>query len=294
LNPEGFRDEFEPRSDVAMSTKYSIAPRARGPLSSTAPLVTVLVVAALACSSGADSRGHVGESCRARSDCDVGLVCIRNVCILDGLGLSATGKSCFLVECAENADCCANFVPDPNCGVYEAACNQNPTQCLSYFSLCQCNEACENERCVDRGAGCLIDDHCPFASEPHCVEGHCVACVEHGDCPGSNDRCVNGSCEAGCVDDEQCPLFYECTDSACVPSGCTSDRECIYLFSDARGVCRDARCALACRADFECDATQGEICVEGRCVFAGCTTDAECRVAFDAANEPTGVRAVCR
>jgi len=256
-------------------------------------LVAFAISLAAACHSS-PRLGLIGESCQSRSDCSGGLVCRRNVCVEDGLGLTATGKSCYLVECAETADCCKDFVPDPNCGVYESACNSNPSQCLSYFSLCTCTRTCDAERCVDRGAGCTVDAHCPFASEPYCSNGRCVACIEHGDCPEATDRCVDGACEPGCVDDEQCPLFYACTNGECAPSGCTSDRECVYLFSDSRGVCRDARCALACRSDFECEPSQGEVCVAGRCVFAGCATDAECRVALDAANEPAGVRAVCR
>ena len=61
--------------------------------------------------------GTAGESCRSRNDCGRDLACVRNTCVPGGLGLSATGRECYRVECTESADCCADFVPDANCAV---------------------------------------------------------------------------------------------------------------------------------------------------------------------------------
>src|SRR5690242_14871926 len=79
-----------------------------------------------------DTRGTAGESCRARNDCRTGLACVSGVCVPGGLDLSATGKSCYRVECGANADCCADFVPASGCDAYEAECLMDPTNCYAF------------------------------------------------------------------------------------------------------------------------------------------------------------------
>lgn len=256
-------------------------------------MVALPWVILLGCASSG-GRGTIGESCQSHGDCVASLVCVRQVCSPGGLGLSATGKQCYRVECSADADCCADFVPDANCDTYDADCQADPSLCLPYFSLCVCNVACQDQLCVDQGPGCVIDAHCGSASKPFCVSGACVECVQHADCPLATDRCVDNTCQTGCVDDSECPLFYACVDGACTYSGCTSDRECVFFFADSRGVCVDGGCSLTCSSDWECDVSNQEICSNGVCMFAGCSTDAECRVVLDLQNEPAGVTAVCQ
>lgn len=258
------------------------------------PIAIFWALLSSGCASNA-RQGNVGESCRARNDCSRDLACVRNTCVPGGLGLSATGRECYVVECSEDADCCSDFVPDSNCSVYEETCQSNPSLCLAFFSLCVCNRNCVDDQCYEDAPACTVDDHCAFASRPFCQSERCVACREHADCQGGSERCVEGACVAGCERDEQCSLLEACTEGTCVPRGCASDRECVLLLADGRSVCRDGGCAISCSEDWECDEAALEVCHEGSCVFAGCTTDAECRIVLDVANELSeNVRAECR
>lgn len=261
-------------------------------------LAYIAILHAVACAAGcaSDPRlGTTGESCRSRSDCARGLACVRNTCIPGGLGVTATGRECYRVECGEDADCCADFVPSANCDVYEANCDSNPTLCLAYYSLCVCNESCVSDQCFDDGPGCTVDDHCSSGSRPYCQAGSCVACREHADCGDGQERCVEGACETGCVTDDQCPLLHACDAGACVERGCDTDRECILLLADGRATCSDGECTITCQSDWECDESAREVCHQGACVFAGCESDAECRIVLEIENEQSdSVRAECR
>ena len=62
--------------------------------------------------------GGTGESCQAKNDCASDLSCIANICRKPELSLTRTPKSCFRVECANKADCCATFAPNVNCETY--------------------------------------------------------------------------------------------------------------------------------------------------------------------------------
>ncbi len=169
----------------------------------------------------------------------------------------------------------------------------DPTDCSLYNQLCICNEACENELCIDRGPGCTSDMECPQFTSPFCVASRCAQCREHGDCAES-DRCVEGRCEAGCEADEECPLLHTCSSGSCVESGCSSDRECAFVLGDGRARCVDSACMLSCSDDAECDIDRFEVCSSGQCVFAGCESDAECRAYLGLADTLSGAHAVCR
>ncbi len=239
-------------------------------------------------------RGGAGESCQARNDCAEGLACVRERCMPEGFGLEPTGKECFRVECAEKADCCADFLPDSNCALYEESCTADPSQCLAFLTLCQCNEECEDSLCVDRGPNCTVDANCAFVSTPFCEVGKCVACREHADCAFADERCVSGECIVPCVDDAECPLLYSCMAGSCVATGCASDRECSFYLGDGRASCREGVCEVPCSTDYECDQSAFEVCSDGVCVFAGCNTNAECRVVLGIESEDPGVTAECR
>lgn len=212
----------------------------------------------------------------------------------EGFGLEPTGKECFRIECAETAECCEGFVPDANCATYEAACSTDPGQCLSYFSLCQCNQRCEDSLCVDRGPRCTSDDHCAFVTTPYCIDQACVACREHADCPAAGARCLDGACVEPCTSDAECPLLYACEGGTCVEHGCDTDRECAFLLGDGRSVCREHECQVPCSVDLECDQASFEVCGDGACVFAGCSTSAECRIVLGVEGEDEPVTAECR
>jgi len=247
------------------------------------------------CSSDTEfQRGAVGESCRARNDCETGLACINETCVPGTPHLSVTGKACYRVECGNDAECCDDFVPASGCNTYEAACRANPNDCEAYRTLCQCNRSCVDERCVDRGPGCSSNAQCPSGSSPYCVQSRCVQCRDNGDCLGEGTRCIGGTCKAWCQTNENCPGLHSCQSGTCVPSGCTTNRECSFVLGDPRGRCVGGTCFVGCANDTECNATAFEVCHDGRCTFAGCENDTECRAYLGLSNTPGDVRAVCR
>lgn len=238
-------------------------------------------------------RGGVGESCRARDDCATGLACVAGVCTSVDDGAEPSAKSCYKVECSSKDDCCADFVPSPGCDQYEADCQADPAYCLTYRLLCECNRDCEEDLCVDTPPGCATSAECTSFLEPHCVEGRCRECAEHGDCPGETDRCIEGSCQAPCTINEHCPLLHACQSGECVEVGCTTDLECHFLLDEHRATCGpDGECLVPCLTTLEC--ADFHVCHQGSCVFVGCNTDEECRIYLGLAEELSDVRAVCR
>ena len=63
-----------------------------------------------------------GESCAASNECAEDLACVGGMCVAVTLGLERTTKSCELVECAADADCCSDFTPNANCDAYRQNC----------------------------------------------------------------------------------------------------------------------------------------------------------------------------
>ncbi len=248
---------------------------------------------AMSCSGDSFRRGKAGESCRARNDCETGLSCISEQCVPGPPLLSFTGKACFRIQCGNDADCCADFVPAAGCDVYERDCQANPNNCDAFRTLCQCRKTCSSELCVDPGPSCTTNANCPSSTTPYCVERRCVECREHGDCLDT-ERCVSGACEAACKTNENCPPLHACSNGLCVPSGCTSDRECAFVLDNPKGRCVNTACIIACANSNECNASAFEVCENGLCIFAGCQTDAECRAYLDLNNSPGNTQAVCR
>ncbi len=249
--------------------------------------------ALIAASCTAERLGGPGESCRARGDCAEGLACIRNACAPVGASFSVTGKECLLVECEGDADCCASFTPSPDCGFYEMRCTADPMDCAAFHQVCECNQECSAERCIDTGPACSRDEDCPSFSKPICNAGRCVECREHGDCPLEGDRCTEGACGAGCETVEDCPALHACAAGLCVVGTCATDRECAFVLGDARARCADGACLVACSDDLECDTAAFEVCHEERCTFVGCDNDTECRGLLSGVIDD-GEQAVCR
>jgi len=257
-------------------------------------LMGIIFLGLFGCRSADVERGGVGETCRARNDCERGLACLREVCVLDNSSLNATSKSCDRVECAAAGDCCTDFVPDSGCPDYDAACQANPDDCLAFETLCKCNRDCTDSLCVDTSPECIIDSHCPWFDRTLCVDRKCVECRSPADCSDSTNLCVSGACIPRCTSDSECPLLHTCVDSQCSPTGCTTDRECSFVLGTPDAVCDDHECAVACRSNTECDVGAFEVCRNERCVFVGCQTDAECRAYLDIENTDANVTAVCR
>jgi hypothetical protein len=239
-----------------------------------------------------------GESCQAKNDCAADLSCLMGVCRVVNLSLGRTAKSCYRVECATKEDCCASFVPNANCDVYQKNCETDPIFCNTYRSLCECSQDCMNELCVAAAPGCMSAGECTSQQTPYCVAGKCRQCDTDSACTGSGTQCVEGVCMAACTIDENCPLLHACKSGACVETGCTSDRECAFLTKNTLAVCHDAKCQVPCDVDSDCmgdKTTKGfETCEQGQCVFVGCDSDAECRALLGLENQSGNAHAVCR
>lgn len=239
-----------------------------------------------------------GESCRAQNDCAPELSCVGAVCRALTLELPPLSGTCARVECADDDDCCADFVPNANCAIYQENCAMDPIFCNTFRTLCECNRTCHDELCVAGRPGCSADEECASAQTPFCVESECRQCAADSNCPGEGALCVDGVCLSPCVRDENCPLLHACEEGECVEVGCRSDRECAFAGHGAQAACVDGECTVPCESDADCgeDALSFEICRDGACVFVGCDSDAECRALLGVQNTPAGdpTHAVCR
>jgi hypothetical protein len=230
-----------------------------------------------------------GESCASRNDCTAGLSCIQNRCIDNEYPVDPTAKECFLVECTDTAQCCADFSPDPeSCSFYQEQCNLgDELYCQDYQDFCVCSQQCVDEQCIDQGPACTSDLQC---GSFFCVGGQCVQCRNNEECGGGGLSCVEGFCTPGCVKNEECPLFNSCESGQCVETGCTSDRECILFTGRPEAVCKEGQCTVDCESNAECG--QLEACTDGKCIFIGCETNDDCRAALHIENQD--ISAVCR
>jgi MYXO-CTERM domain-containing protein len=127
-----------------------------------------------------------------------------------------------------------------------------PTAC----ALCQPNEICVDDTCVDPCEGVSCD---PGQT---CVRGRCVDCRTQG-CSGSQ-VCFDGQCIDPPCRRDTCPAGEACVSGTCqrpcAPSDCAADQRCA-----ADGGCEADPCA-----DVSCDADQ--VCVEGSCRDDACDT----------------------
>jgi hypothetical protein len=204
---------------------------------------------------------------------------------------------CARIECEADADCCADFVPNPNCAAYKQNCDTDPVFCNTYRSLCECSEHCVDELCTTAAPGCSVDAECTSQQTPFCVDGGCVQCQSDANCPGLNAKCVEGVCMSACQSDEQCAALHSCEDGECVETGCKTDRECVFTSGDPSALCHDGKCLAPCDTDSDCSTADQRfnVCVDGECVFVGCETDAECRALLHLQSQASSkVHAVCR
>lgn len=246
----------------------------------------LLAAAAAGCDGGSGFSGR-GESCRWRNDCQAGLACVNDVCTLNDFSITTTAKSCDLIECTTDADCCDE--PSSYCMSLEADCRAGDTfSCMEYDRSCACRRACDANRCVSH---CTSDADC-FGGT--CAAGSCVECTTDDDCFGDY-VCDSGSCVAGCGSNRDCPYLHRCETGRCVEAGCTTDRECIALTGNPSSVCSDSECTTPCTNDAECNpgGYRFQDCVSGSCVYVGCETDEECRIFLDV-SPGSSTSAVCR
>ncbi len=247
--------------------------------------LTALVLAAFAAAcSGKEiqeerpaRQGLRGESCRARNDCESGLACINQTCVQNEYAIAPSARECELIECAEDADCCAE-IDDELCRAlalgcplvapdYDEACDALETDCDGgdfeacdqYGFDCDCHdrrqqcEAGDTFACEQVDAYCSASRSCAdYLVECACIDDcvdavclHRVACFDDTQCFGGN--CVSGVCDFQCTTDEDCPDGSRCLDGNCTE------------------VCLDRN---------ECDLF--EDCVDGTCVAVGCRTNREC------------------
>lgn len=278
--------------------------------------------------------GKRGESCEASNDCDQGLACIGGRCLESDFDLDFIPKQCYRVQCAESADCCADFKPLggytlQQCDMMKQNCEDSatyppamppgitPNDCFYWVNYCRCAFDCVEEQCLTvAGEYCLVDgqcttgpamcvgNHCVACTrdtdclstlQPYCSNNSCVQCKADGDCTTPGSRCVSGLCQSGCTANENCGLMQACQAGECIDVGCSSDRQCYFLTGDDRSRCVSTKCQTPCAADAECS-DPFHICANGVCEFAGCDNDEECRAVLGLAMQPAMSldRAVCR
>lgn len=224
--------------------------------------------------------GQRGESCRARNDCEEGLACLNNVCVLNDFNIEATAKSCEIIECTSNDDCCGE--QDGFCDELDQDCrNGNEFACEDFNQFCACNFVCNADNLCEPTNTCESDFECGGGS---CVAGKCVECGSDEDCFG-DDRCIQNSCISPCQGNNDCPYFSQCNGGTCQEVGCTTNRECIAFTGNPQASCVGSECVVPCQSDAECagigDGFGGFnflACVDSRCTYVGCETDEECRI----------------
>jgi hypothetical protein len=118
-------------------------------------------------------KSELGSGCVAKNDCAAGDSCVRGRCQPASFALMATGKECFVVDCATTEDCCgalSSDIPD-KCRARAATCSAELPGCTPH----SCNRA------LDCGGGgtCL---------------GRCS--VTDGACAGGED-CLENICTQG-------------------------------------------------------------------------------------------------
>ncbi len=215
------------------------------------------------------------QTCANTGDCKDGRLCVNSVCIQNEYPVAATAKECVIVECAETADCCADFEPPAAC----ADCEADPTLagCEALEPFCSCQEVCTDGECVDIELQCTDDEDC-FGGLCDTTSGECVECLTSDDCD-DDETCVDGACDGGCETNEDCPLFHACGDDGlCEETGCTSQRECILFTGRADTECDEEthQCRIPCEENAECG--ELNVCQDGTCVFLGCESNEDCRI----------------
>jgi hypothetical protein len=205
--------------------------------------------------------GKRGESCRTRGDCVAGLACVSGVCSKADYGIASTPNVCVQIDCMEPKDCCPR-VPtlDPQ------TCAQYQSYCEAGFGQTYCNTYNNQCKCNPDLYACSADNKC--LSKTACTDA-AFSCPTGFFCNGGTE-CVR------CLKNEDCGADQTCTPQHTCQANCLKNSDCPYLFQCSAGQCVDAGCA----DDRECIAKTRSplsICTAKKCKTP-CQTDAECNL----------------
>ena len=203
--------------------------------------------------------GERGESCQSRADCAAGLACINSVCAKADFGIAQSAKTCVAIDCMTAVDCCPK-INVSNCAFYQTQCGDGAvdTYCKLYNDNCKCKE---DQYVCTADNKCLTKYSCGSDGGTTCPSGYvCNAGTE----------CVR------CLKDTDCGSGQACTpEHACVTS-CQKHADCNYLQDCKMGICVET----GCTTDRECVAKNVNPlskCAMGKCQTP-CQTDTECNV----------------
>lgn len=238
------------------------------------------------------STGAVGETCRARKDCNDGLACVQYICTdpndLPDASVGAEGESCLTSnDCAEGLGCSGRvcvLIPD-------ATSDADADADLDAAS--DVDADADGDAAGDGGAETdvtppppppkLLGDSCESTEEckvPYvCARGECTG-SENGLFPNGNE-CVVVECgqDVDCcpVPSSSCPL-YKANCDAGIQSYCS-----LYAIScecdESEWRCEQEMCrhVPSCTSDDDC--SPGTTCDSGHCVE--CSSNDDCPMSFE-------------
>lgn len=215
-----------------------------------------------------------GETCSFTNDCNSTLACVNQICVQDEYPVAVEAKSCILVECQNNDDCCSTQIIDNGeCGYWTELCEEERSTCSRRLEACSSSKSdCllnSGEDCLNALEGCLRgnSEDCNYISYEcnYTCQDAFVVCESANNCSSSE------ACEYA---DLSCECSKECVDNLCL----TKRLECDEA-NDCSGaqICVSGKC-VECVGDDGCG--DREICDEGVCI-PGCTTDSECPIFSD-------------
>jgi hypothetical protein len=205
--------------------------------------------------------GKRGESCRTRGDCVAGLACVSGVCSKADYGIAPTTKVCVQIDCMEPKDCC------PRTPLLDAVtCANYLANCEAGFNTFYCTQYNNNCKCNPDLYACSADNKC--LSKTACTDA-AFSCPNGFFCNGGTE-CVK------CLKNDDCGPDQTCTPQHTCQANCLKNSDCPYLFSCSAGQCVDTGCV----DDRECIAKTRSplsICTAKQCKTP-CQTDAECNL----------------
>lgn len=244
-------------------------------------------------------KGALGESCRARNDCDEGLFCRDLVCTNaspaqggDG-GVVGSSRGDRGETCQRRDDCQASLACIGN------VCTDAPLDAgnLDFSSTGKRGEDCEATRDCAAGLVC-VNARCresDFGLDYTPKLCDIVECAANADCCKAFEANPNYSvaqcstykaaCEAGALAgvvpsecssySQRCVCPSRCDQDLCIPqvgTTCLIASECTN--AGFQGGCVNGRCA-ECKTNDQCLGA-GQTCVAGSCQLAGCTLNEHC------------------
>ena len=246
-------------------------------------------------------KGALGESCRARNDCDEGLFCRDLVCTnaspaqgADGGTVGSSrgdrGESCQRRDdCQASLACIGNVCTDAplDAGTLDFSSSGKRGEDCEATRDCAAGLVCVNARCRESDFGL---DYTPKLCD-------IVECAANADCCKSfdeqryytADQCaaMKTTCEAGAVSVSppyECSTYrtYCLCPTVCDQEACRAQTGVSCLIASEctsagyAGGCVNGRCAQ-CKTNDQCTGA-GQTCVAGICQLAGCTLNEHCGI----------------